>query len=53
MTPAEAVLLITLLIDVGLIYAVFRCPQCNASLVRAYGWRRLHHCPKCGTELVS
>jgi len=31
------------------IYAVLRCPKCNASLVRSFSsWGKLRHCPRCG-----
>jgi len=35
------------------VYAVFRCPKCNATLIPAFSasWGKLHYCPKCGVEL--
>jgi predicted RNA-binding Zn-ribbon protein involved in translation (DUF1610 family) len=35
------------------IYAVFRCPKCNAALVHPFSssWGKLYYCPKCGVEL--
>ena len=50
----ELVLFACLLLIVVLIYVVFRCPACNASLVRSLSlWKRLQFCPKCGVRLVE
>jgi len=41
---------------VAAIYVVFRCPNCNKTLLPTFSsslasWGKLHCCPKCGVEL--
>ena len=55
LSPVEFLLIACLIGIVMAMYAVFRCPQCNAYLVPGFfsSWRKLHVCPKCGVQLTE
>jgi predicted RNA-binding Zn-ribbon protein involved in translation (DUF1610 family) len=55
LSPVEFFLIACLIGIVIAMYAVFRCPRCNVSLVPGFfsSWRKLHVCPKCGVALTE
>jgi len=55
LSPVEFLLVACLIGILIAMYAVFRCPECNVSLVPGFfsSWRKLHFCPKCGVELTE
>lgn len=53
-TPIELIMFACLIAIAIAMYAVFRCPKCNAALVPAFSsWGKLHFCPKCGVKLTE
>jgi predicted RNA-binding Zn-ribbon protein involved in translation (DUF1610 family) len=55
LSPVEFFLVACLIGIVIAMYAVFRCPKCNVSLVPGFfsSWRKLHFCPQCGVALTE
>lgn len=54
-SPIEWFMIVCLIGVAISIYAVFRCPKCNASLVPNFStlWGKIQYCPKCGVELIE
>jgi hypothetical protein len=54
-TPIELFLLVCLIVSAIAMLVVFRCPQCNATLIPGFfsSWKRLRRCPKCGVKLTE